>query len=93
MRPRRVMYSDGEKTEAVIHIFTTLPELRYELKTNRFPALTPAQVEVRDPSDKPLEKRKHMTDLLRYIEMADPKYIDPAPAHVSVKPLVDGISY
>lgn len=92
LRPRKVMTPSGEKQEAIIHIFETLPELIYEARTARFPALTPSQAEVRDPVEDPLKKRVHILDLVRYIEMLDPTYV-PEVHPASVEPLTDGVSY
>lgn len=76
--PRDISDEHGKRKEPVVHIFTTLPELIWELRHNRFPILKPQQVERQDPTPKELLKRKHMTDNFRYLEMADPVYINPA---------------
>jgi len=93
LRPRKVMGPNGESQEGIIHIFDTLPELILELRSVRWPALTPAQAEKSDPTDKPMQKRCHLTDLIRYIEEEDPIYI-PAQSNIrSVQPLNNGIAY
>lgn len=92
LHPRETMHADGPKQEAIIHIFDTLPELIHELRTGRFPSLTPSQAERQDPTEKELQKRKHMLDLIRYIEMEDPTYVEPR-RNYSVQPLEEGISY
>lgn len=93
MRPRRVMLANEEKEEAVIHIFDTLPELIHELRTVRWPSLTPAQAEKMDPTDKIMQKRCHETDLIRYIEVEDPVYVEANRKVSSVKPMQEGITY
>jgi hypothetical protein len=94
LRPRTVMYSDGPADESRIHVFSTLTELIHELRTNRFPMLTPAQAEVKDPVSQELPKRKHMTDNARYIAMEDPKYIAAHDyASQSVPQLQEGVAY
>ena len=76
LRPRKYFAPDGEREESQILIFNTCIELIYQLETNRYPPLLPSQVGKKDPSDTPLEARKHMTDLLRYIEIAEPMWVD-----------------
>lgn len=93
LRPRRVMLPDGESQESAIHIFETCVELRHELRTARFPMLSPTQVEKQDPVNKELQKRKHMIDNLRYLEMSEPCYIPPDRAVQSHRPVQSGISY
>jgi hypothetical protein len=92
LRPRKVMLPSGEAEEAIIHIFDTLPELILELRSVRWPSLTPEQAEKMDPTDKVMQKRCHMTDLIRYGEMLDPIYVGPAQAR-SLNPVQEGISY
>lgn len=94
LRPRRAVTAAGEHLEPVIHIFETLPELILELETVRWPTLTPAQAAKQDPVEKELQKRKHMADLIRYIEVAEPRYIEPAAiAQASLPPVQRGIAY
>jgi len=73
-----VIGGDGkERKSSRIHIFKDrCPELIYELKENRRQQLTAIQVERIDPTGKPIEVRKHMTDNLRYLEMSGPIYIE-----------------
>jgi len=92
LRARNVMLSEGPAEQSVIHIFDTLPELIHEMRTGRFPALTPSQAERMDPTEKELQKRKHMLDLIRYIEMEDPKFLSSTKPY-SVAPVEKGISY
>lgn len=93
LRPRKVMLATGPAEQSVIHIFDTLPELIHEMRTGRFPSLTPSQAERMDPTEKELQKRKHMLDLIRYIEQEDPKFVSPTQKHSSVRPVESGISY
>ena len=94
LRPRPCMYADGLREESVIHIFSTCPELIHEFRTARWPVLTPAQAEKQDPSDKPLQKRTHMLDLIRYIEITDPIYVPYQDSSaVSKRPIQRGIAY
>ena len=93
LRPRKVMRADGEAQEGIIHIFETLPELIHECRTVRWPALTPGQAERMDPTDKPLQKRCHMTDLIRYIEQEDPLYVPQQTNFRGLQPVQSGIAY
>lgn len=83
------------KKTSRIHIFEDkCPELVYQLKNNRRKVLTPQQRDTQDPSGKMIEVRKHLTDDLRYIEMANPSYIDPgAGARSDWSPRMSGIAY
>lgn len=93
LHPRKTMHPDGEREEGIIHIFDVLPELIHEFRTVRWPSLTPAQAEKMDPTEKILQKRCHLTDLIRYGECEDPVYIPPQKNFGSVQPLESGISY
>ena len=95
LRPRTVIGPDGKKREqSQILIFNTCPELIFELDTNRFPALTPHQQEIKDPSDKPMQKRRHLSDNLRYLMLSRPTYLDPnRPRLKPVKKIAKGVSY
>jgi hypothetical protein len=89
-------YDNGDGTVSwrpIIHVFNTLIELRLELRENRYARLTPTQAEKRDPHADPMEKRKHMTDLVRYLEIEDPQYIPRDRVVESLPPLAPGISY
>ena len=92
LRPARMVTAEGERESSVIQIFDTCPELILELETNRYPKLTPEQAARRDPHDEPLPKRKHLTDLLRYIEITDPVFIERRTLP-SVPRLAEGVSY
>lgn len=84
---------DGEWVQrSRIHIFADkCPELVWQLRNNRWQQLTPLQAESHDPSMKTVQKRNHMTDLIRYIEMDKPRFArsgggsdDWSPAHAGV---------
>lgn len=95
LKPRLVTGADGKEVKkSRIHIFRDrCPELVYELKNNRRQQLTPVQIERMDPTGKPVEVRKHMTDNLRYLEMCGPTYIEPQAHRGSYEPPVPGIGY
>lgn len=86
-----VLGSQVEQT-SVIQIMDTCPELILELETNRYPKLTPEQVAKQDPGAKPLPKRKHLTDLLRYIEITHPVFIERR-TFENLPPIQQGVSY
>lgn len=69
------------------------PELVYQLKNNRRQILTPQQAQVKDPTGKIVEVRKHQTDNLRYIEMSNPIFIEPQSVRSSWRPQHEGIAY
>jgi len=77
LQPRKYIGPDGEREQSQILIFNTCRELVLELEINHYPRLKPGQAETQDPNEKPLPVRKHMTDLLRYLEMEDPYWVDP----------------
>jgi len=89
------MGSDGEfhKTSRIHIIAERCPELIYQLKNNRHQLLTPLQVERQDPSGKPVKVRTHMTDNLRYIEMANPFYVKVEKSRDEFRPMARGFSY
>ena len=94
LKARMVQGSDGEpKKRSAIHIFKDrCPELLYQLKNNRREQLTPTQAMSKDPTGRMVKVRTHMTDNLRYIEMADPVFIRPTPPS-HWQPLHEGIAY
>jgi hypothetical protein len=69
------------------------PELIYQLETNRNTPLTPLQAESNDPMLRPLKKRNHLTDDLRYMVMANPIYVPPYAAPPEPEPIAPGFSY
>lgn len=59
-----------------IHIFADkCPELVRQLKSVRFKQLTPTQADTRDPVEDEISKRNDLTDLIRYIENDNPRYV------------------
>jgi len=97
LKPFMIEGSGGRlKKTSRIHIFEDrCPELVYELKNNRREVLTPRQVQSQDPTGKMVEVRKHMTDNLRYLEMSNPRFIDPSDrgTSVTVTQRTPGIAY
>ncbi len=96
LMPRPVL--DAARDEYVhrsqIRIFQDkCPELVWELRNNRWRSLGPAQAEFQDHSGQIIEKRKHMTDNLRYIEMARPEYVAAVKRRSTWRPIVRGINY
>lgn len=97
LKPRDVEGKDGKFIQkSRLHIFQDkCPELIHQLKNNRFESLTPLLAERKDPEGKPVKKRNHLTDCLRYICMSGPEFIGKRPAHrnSSIKPLYEGVAY
>jgi hypothetical protein len=94
LRPARYQGPDDVASERpVIIVLDVCPELILELEQNRYPKLSPEQAAKRDPDEKPLQMRKHMTDNMRYIEIFDPVYIDRSHSTPSVRTLTGGVSY
>ena len=95
LTPRQV--DDGKNgwhEKSRLHIFEDrCPELIYELKNNRREQLSAVQAEKIDPTGKPVQVRKHMTDNLLYICAANPVFVPPSVRHDSYAPPVKGISY
>jgi len=77
LRPRKYVGPASTTHQSQILIFETCRELIFELEHNRYPLLTPSQATKRDPVETPLQKRSHLTDLLRYLELEDPYWMDP----------------
>lgn len=85
---------DGFHKSSRLHIFEDrCPELIYELDNVRRENLSPLQMERMDPTGKPVPVRKHMTDNLRYICMANPTYVPPRASIEGWVPVVAGIAY
>jgi hypothetical protein len=95
LRPRMVMGNDGEpRKRSTIHIFKDrCPELIYQLKNNRRQQLTATQAQTKDPTGKAVPVRTHMTDNLRYLEMANPVYIRHDAKRPDWQPIHKGIAY
>lgn len=85
---------DGFRKSSRLHIFEDrCPELIYELDTVRRQTLSPLQVERMDPTGEPVDVRKHMTDNLRYLCMANPTYVPPRGATEGFRQATPGIAY
>jgi hypothetical protein len=55
--------------------------------------LTPTQADKQDPTGKPIAKRNHGTDCLKYLLAAEPQYIPPVAPRSTWKPAAKGFSY
>jgi hypothetical protein len=96
LKPRDVEQPDGTfRKRSRLHIFgDECPETVYQLKTNRYQMLTPLMADRQDPTGKPVAKRNHMTDNLRYLCMSEPTYVQPMTHQASAwKPITAGIAY
>jgi len=95
LKPRDVEQVDGMfRPKSRLHIFQDkCPELVLELHTNRFQQMTPTMAERADPTGKPMAKRNHETDCLRYLAMAGLEYIPNRRLTSNWKPLANGINY
>ena len=69
------------------------PELIIQLRENRKERLSPLQAETKDPTGRPMKKRNHLTDCLRYIVMANPVYVGSSSPRSTWSPIYEGISY
>jgi len=95
LKPRDVEQADGYfRPKSKLHIFQDrCPELIHELKTNRFQELTPLMAERADPTGKPMAKRNHLTDCLKYLAMAGLEYVSHRKVQSDWKPIMSGINY
>jgi hypothetical protein len=96
LKPRLVEGADGAFSgKSRLHIVESeCPELIWELRNNRFENLTPVMLEKRDPSPKPIAKRNHLTDLLKYACLCGLDYVRPTKKGISTwKPLHPGVAY
>lgn len=95
LKQRDVEQPDGTfRPKSKLHIFSDkCPELVLELHTNRFQQLTPVMAEKSDPTGKPMAKRNHLTDCLRYLAMSGLDYIPNRKIRSNWKPLTSGINY
>ncbi|MBV9179891.1 MAG: hypothetical protein JO356_01150 [Acidobacteria bacterium] len=95
LKPRDVEQRDGTfKPKSRLHIFSDrCPELIHQLKNNRFQQLTPTLAERQDPTGKPMAKRNHLTDDLRYLCMAGLEYVPQRTMKSNWKPITKGIAY
>lgn len=95
LKPRDVEQPDGTfKPKSKLHIFQDkCPETILELHTNRFQQLTPVMAEKQDPSGKPMAKRNHLTDDLRYLCMMGLQYVAKKTIRSNFTPISKGINY
>jgi hypothetical protein len=92
-KPFKVEKNGAWVDKARIHIFDDLVELIYQLRTNRYPQLTALQADRQDPISSPMQKRNHQTDLLRYLEMAEPKFVQQGKLQSNWTPIESGVNY
>ena len=95
LKPRDVEQPDGSfKPKSKLHIFQDkCPELVYELKNNRFQQQTPLMIERSDPTGKPMAKRNHVTDCLKYLAMAGLEYVQKTSLRSNWTPVAAGVNY
>jgi len=99
MKAREVEINGKWVPKAPIHIFESdgkgggCPELILQLRTNRWQQLTSKQMETHDPSSQPVQKRNHMTDLIRYHEMSEPRFIQVGSVKDDWEPIGEGVNY
>jgi len=95
LKPRDVEQDDGSfRPKSRLHIFQDrCPELIHELHSNRFQQLTPALAERHDPTGKPMAKRNHLTDCLRYLCMSGLDFIPNRKLRSTWKPISKGVNY
>lgn len=91
-KPFKVEVNGQWKDKARIHVFDDLVELIYQLRNNRYPQLTPLQADRQDPISSPMQKRNHQTDLLRYLEMAEPKFVQRGKLRNNWEPIDPGVN-
>jgi hypothetical protein len=77
LKPREV--DDGGKgfvKKSRLHIMRDrCPELVYQIKNFRNANLSASQSEVKDPQFRPIQKRAHLCDDMRYFVMANPEFV------------------
>lgn len=94
LKPREIEIDGQWKKRSRIHIVSDqCPELVLQVKENRYPKLSPLQADTRDPIATPMEKRAHMVDDLRYIEMDKPRFIKQDKPRSDWRPLHHGVAY
>lgn len=95
LKPRDVEQPDGSfKRKSRLHIFQDrCPELIWELHNNRYQQLTPLMADRTDPTGKPVAKRNHVTDCLKYLCMAGLEYATQRKLTSDWKPMHVGINY
>lgn len=89
------MEIDGRwQRRSKIHIVADkCPELVYQIHTNRYPKLTALQADTKDPLPDGIQKRRHFSDCLRYIEMDKPRFIRTGTAKSDWSPMHSGVNY
>jgi hypothetical protein len=98
LRPSDVEQPDGSfKPTSRLHIFADkCPELVFELESNRYELLANSQVDKQDPQAKAVQKRKHLTDCLRYLVIRGLEYQGAKankPKGKGWKPVYEGINW
>lgn len=96
LRPRPILDADGKEVlKSRLHIFKDrCPELIHELKTNTWAVTTAHEAATQDPKAKELNKRNHLSDLVRYLCMDGLKYVPPYRGHRDTwKPVSRGVNF
>jgi quinol monooxygenase YgiN len=95
LKPRLVESNGQWVSKSKLHIFQDkCPEFVHELNTNRYPQLTPLMAERKDPEEKPLQQRKHMTDNAKYLCLTGLDYVaQNHNVHSTWKPIVEGVAF
>jgi hypothetical protein len=88
LRPVPSLDGKGEVAhKARLRIFRNLRELRWELLNNRVKMLQAHQVDTKDPEFKIIDKRNHLTDVLKYLIVAKPRYVQKKKVRHTAAPL------
>lgn len=94
LKPIEVEVGGKWRRQSRIHVVVDkCPELEYQLRTNRYPKLTPLQADTRDPISDPIQKRRHQTDNMQYIENDKPRFIKAGTVKSDYQPLHGGVNY
>lgn len=94
LRPREVEINGKWVKQSKIHVvIDKCPELEYQLRTNRYPKLTALQADRMDPIGDPIQKRRHQTDNLRYIENDKPRFVQIGKVKNDWEPAHEGVNY
>jgi len=94
LKPFKVEINGQWVPRSRIHVVEdACPELVLQLRENRYPKLTAIQADKQDPISDPLQKRRHGTDLVRYIEMDKPRYIRTGTLQDTWEPVESGVNY
>jgi hypothetical protein len=91
----REIEKDGNwiKRSRIHVVIDKCPELEYQMRTNRYPKLTPIQADKMDPIADPIQKRRHQTDNMRYIENDKPRFIKQETVRSDWRPMHRGVAY